>query len=248
MVLQSASIVFNDSASQFNKDLTDFLRRNIETAVRKGGITFQFKIAKPSDLAGLRRKGIKRLPAMTIGKNYYIGVPDIIGEIRKRVKTSRHEAAVKTEEEIVRDYQMSALGDIKKDAEGKFVINEEPEKDDSESLMSAFNRELQRRGAAAGHGNPDEDDEDRNRRQRPARPSRDVENDLEEEEEEERPRKRRPAARRDMPQQPRSDNLDNPGMAEAMDSLRRIGRHATGDDAQDDAMMATLLGRMGGGD
>ncbi len=37
--------------------------------------------------------------------------------------------------------------------------NEEPENDDSESLLSAYNRELQRRGVTDGHGNPDEDDE-----------------------------------------------------------------------------------------
>lgn len=242
MVLQSASIVFNDSASQFNKDLTDFLKRNTETAIRKGGLTFHYKIAKPSDLAGLRRKGVKRLPAMMIGKNYYIGVPDIIGEIRKRVRNSNHEEPIKTEDEIVREYQMNALGNVKKDADGKFVINDEPEKDDNESLMAAFNRELQRRGAAAGHGG--NDDEEDARRVRPQKPARNVEHDDDYEEEEERPRPRR------QPQRPlqRADNLENPGMADAMESLNRIRRHATGDDAQDDAMMEALLGRMGGGD
>lgn len=244
MVLQAASIVFNDNAGQYNKDLTDFLRRNIETAVRKGGMTFQFKIAKPSDLSSLRKRGIKSLPAMSIGKKNYIGVPDIIGEIRRRVRTSNHEEPIKTEEEQVRDYQMQFLGQgVKKDAEGKFTVSNDDENDDKESMMSKFNRELQRRGASAGHG----DSDDGERRPRPSNPARQTEqdddDDDDDDEEEHYAKKRQPARR----MQSRADNIENPDMADAFESLKSIGRHSTGDDAQDDAMMGNLLERMGAG-
>ncbi len=248
MVLQSASIVFNDSASQFNKDLTDFLSRNLETAIRKGGITFQFKIAKPADLAGLRQLGVKRLPAMLINNKPYVGVPDIIAEIRSRVKNSRQTAPEKSEDEVIRDYQMQALGNITTDKEGKFQIHDEPEKDDTEDLMSAFNREIQRRGAAAGHssgGNNDDDEHPRVRRPPPGQPSRTTDRDMGGDDDDDDSPARQPAKRAPPPrQQPRADNIDNPDMSDAFESLKSIGRNATKEDAQDDQMMAALLGRM----
>lgn len=248
MVLQVASIIFNDSASQFNKDLTDFLRRNLETAIRKGKMTFVYRIAAAGDLAELRAQGIKRLPAMTLSNQTFIGVPEIIEEIRRRVKTSKSEAVEKSEDEIVRDYQMKALGDIKKDAEGKFVINDEPESDDKDRLMADFQREIERRGTAIGHEEKGGTAERRMARDPPPRPparGRDVDRDDDYEE--------RAPPRPQKQQQPkppafnqRIDNLANPGMGDALASLQRIGRHATGDDAKDDAMMARLLERMGG--
>ena len=148
MVLQSASIVFNDTASQFNKDLTDFLNRHLENAIRRGGIKFQFTIAKPADLADLRQKGIKRLPAMIINNQYYISVPNIIKEIRSRIKNSNNVVPEKSEDELIREYQMSALGNITKDADGKLQIHDDQEHDDNNSLMADFNREIARRGAS----------------------------------------------------------------------------------------------------
>ncbi len=246
MVLQSASIVFNDSASQFNKDLTDFLNRNLETAIRKGGITFQFKIAKPADLAGLRQMGVKRLPAMLINNKPFVGVPDIIAEIRARVKNSRQTAPEKSEDEVIRDYQMQALGNVTTDKDGKFQIHDEPEKDDKEDLMAAFNREIQRRGATAGHNNREDDDEQPvMRRPPPKQPSRTTERDMGNDDDEDEmmahQQPRRPPAR----PQPRADNIDNPSMTDAFESLKAIGRNATGEDMQDDQMMAALLDRMG---
>lgn len=250
MVLQVASIIFNDSASQFNKDLTDFLRRNLETAIRKGRMTFVYRVAGAADLAELRAQGIKRLPAMTLANQTFIGVPDIIDEIRRRVKTSKSEAIEKSEDEIVRDYQMKALGDIKKDADGKFVINDEPEDNDDARLRANFQREIERRGSSIGH-----DDKGGGTAERrlakdppPRQPSRAREVDRDDDYEDRTPPKQQ--RQQHMPAMPamtqRVDNLANPGMGDALASLQRIGRHATGDDAKDDALMARLLERMGG--
>ena len=238
MGLQSASIVFNDSSSQFNKDLTDFLKRNIEVAIKKGKLSFQFKIAKPADLSQLRNMGVKRLPVMLIGKIPFIGVPDIIEEIRRRVKTSTSDAAQKSEEEIIRDFQINALGNVKKDADGKFQINDDQEKDDNDSpdLMAAFNKEISRRGNGTGNGKGSS-----KRSIQPPNPDRNQENEFDDDHPV-------PPMRHNNPMQPklpkRPDNLDNPSMSDAYESLKKVSKNATGDDMQDDVMMAALLNRM----
>ena len=247
MVLQSVSIVFNDSASQFNKDLTDFLQRNLEAAIRRGNMSFQFKIAKPADLPGLRQLGVKRLPAMLINNRPFVGVPEIIGEIRNRVKNSRTEAPGKTEEEIVREYQLQSLGNITKDADGKFQVPNDAEDNADGDLMASYNKEIQRRGmgGGGGGGNTDLDDIPQQRMGRVRQPSRDTdrEHDDEDYDAPAPPRARQPPAHQRGRPAPRDDNLANPRMADAMESLRNIGRNATGEDAQDDAMMAALLAR-----
>jgi hypothetical protein len=247
MVLQSASIVFNDTSSQYNKDLTDFLNRNLETAIRKGGLSFQFKIAKATDLAELRQMGVKKLPAMIINSKSFIGVPDIISEIRSRVKNSKHMAPVKSEEEVINDYQMSELwGNATKDANG-IQIHDTPDEEETESLMAAVNKEMQRRGPSMGYTQNEEDEEDKQRMRRPAppKPSRVSENDMEDNEP---APPRRPVQTNNRPTTPqRPDNIDNPAMADAFESLNNIRtRNATSEDARDDEMMAALLGRISG--
>lgn len=243
MVLQLVTMYFNDSASQFNKDLTDFLKRNLETAIRKGSMSFDFKIVKTSDLAGLRNMGIRHLPAMVIGDTPYETVPKIIEEIRRRITTSKVSAIPKSEEEIVRDYQMNALGHITKDSDGKIKIEggEEDDSGDSESssLMDAFNAEISRRGKAIGH---DSGGGYRPMTQTPKGAARNTEQDYDDDE----PPPRRKAQGRPAPTQAqRQDNIDNPDMADAFTSLKNISKNATGEDAQDDAMMSALLARMG---
>lgn len=254
MVLQVASIIFNDSASQFNKDLTDFLKRNTETAIRKGQLTFTYRIAQSADLAELRSQGIKRLPAMTINNRPpIIGVPDIIEEIRKRVRNSRGEAAVKTEDEIVRDYQMNALGDIKKDADGKFVINDDDTSDEKAQLLANFQKEVERRGQTQTNNlygentNNDKGTADKRMTKNPPPKPTARGNQVERDDDFENraPPIVQQQGRRTAP--PRPDNLANPAMGDAFASLQRIRRTASGgDDRQDDNMMAQLLERMGG--
>ncbi len=249
MALQAATLVFNDSASQFNKDLYDFLKRNLETAIRKGGLSFQFKIAKPSDLANLRQMNVKRLPAMLINNKPFVGVPNIIAEIRARVKNSRNLVPEKSDDEIVREFQIASLGNITKDAEGRLQVHDEPEQDESAALTAAFNREIQRRGATAGHGFADTEPGPRMTRPPPPNPSRTTDRDMGDDDygvQNPPENNRQRQAQRPSRQEPRQDNLDNPDMADAFESLRSIGRNTSAEDAKDDEMMAALLGRMGG--
>ncbi len=152
MAQQVVTIIFNDSASQFNKDLTDYLNRNLSLAIKKGGLLFHFKIAKPKDLSDLRNKGIKRLPAMIINESYYIGVPDIVKEINFRIKSSTSEVAPKTEEEMIRSFQLNILGNpkINNDKDKKFVFDndkdDDDKDDDTKELTAKLNNEVKRRG------------------------------------------------------------------------------------------------------
>ena len=114
MVLKPASLIFNDSTSPFNKDLYEYLKLNLENVIFKCSIMFHFKIAKAAELKELKDMGITRLPAMTIGKDHYIGVPNIVSELRNRIKLNTETAAIKSDDEILRDFQIASLGDVKK--------------------------------------------------------------------------------------------------------------------------------------
>lgn len=234
MVLLLASIIFNDSASQFNKDLTDFLRRNVEIAIKRGGLSFDYKIVKPADLAELNKKGINRLPAMMIGSRSYIGVPDIIQEIRERVKNSVQNVPEKSEDEIVHEYQMNEINqNVSKNSDGKFQIVEDKDRDESTELNSRFAEEMKRRGGTQSAPT------------QPANPDRNPVQDYDEFD-------HRPT----QPQQTgsygappiRHDNIDifaNPAMADAMESLANTKKgFQSVDSAKDDEMMAALLSKM----
>jgi hypothetical protein len=229
MSVQSASIIFADSSSRCNKDLTDYLQRNIEFAIRRGGLSFNFKIAKPSDTSNLRQRGIKRLPAMIIANTPYIGTPNIIHEIQNRIRTNKNIAAEKTDEETIRDYHTQVLGNIVKNADGKLEVKDNDNDDNSDTLpaqlQSKFNEEIQRRGISTTSSN------DTQKTQPSRQSTRDVGN----------------TTYNRGNQRPNNvasvDDADP--MAEAFESLKRVSKNAAGEEAQDDALMGTLLARMG---
>jgi hypothetical protein len=220
MVLKAVSLIFNDSTSPFNKELIDYLGRNLETIILKCSIIFHFKIAKASELQELKDMGITRLPAMTIGKDHYIGVPNIVGELRNRLKLNTDQAAVKSDDEILRDFQMSSvLGNTKKDSDGKFVINDNDDEDrDKNELMAAFNKEISRRTGTM---------------QTETKKTRHVSNDQNNLQTHNQPRNTQPVQHRD-------DNIEG----DALQSFNNIRKTGSGEDAADDTMMEALLARM----
>jgi 3-phosphoglycerate kinase len=104
MVLVLAELIFVDSPTRNNRELTEFLKRNIEKVIIKGCVKFKFKIAKASDIPNLRKRNISRLPAMVLQGRNFIGVPDITNELSKRVKNSKATAQEKTGEEFIDDF------------------------------------------------------------------------------------------------------------------------------------------------
>jgi hypothetical protein len=147
-MLRVAEVIFNNTPSQFNKDLTEFLKRNIKNIIQRGMIKFKFVIAHNDDLPKLRNNGIKRLPVMLVDGKQFTSVPLIIDELQKRVKFSKGAAAPKSDEETLNDYFKSALGNIKTDRDGKIdtsSFNDDEEEDMGNKLMEAATKEATRR-------------------------------------------------------------------------------------------------------
>lgn len=146
MVLKYSELFLNDTPSKFNKELLEFIKRNLEVIILKGQIKFKFKIVSTRDLSNLKNRGIKRLPAMIIDNKSFIGVPDIIFEIRKRVKLSKETAKPKSDDETLNEYFMNTL-EHKVDENGKINIKDDDDNDDDngQKLASAAIKEAERR-------------------------------------------------------------------------------------------------------
>ena len=144
------TIMFNDNSSRYNKDLVDFLNRNLEAAILKGRMRFNFKKVESNELSKVRDMGIKRLPAMKIGENLYFGVPSIIEEIRRITKHSNKFATPKTEEEVLLEYQYSEVFSNVKSINGNKVELKETEDAAEVNFSNKVNYEIQRRENLTG--------------------------------------------------------------------------------------------------
>jgi hypothetical protein len=154
MVVQQLELVFNDTPSQHNQDLTNFLKRNLEKIIKRGQIKFKYKIAKTRDLRALQERGIKRLPALIPQKGRSIvGVPNIVEFLRETVKKNKTEAAPKSEEEVLNDYMQKAMMDgVTRDADGKMkVANEKEDMDTGDQLRRDMERAMQERESSGLH-------------------------------------------------------------------------------------------------
>jgi hypothetical protein len=234
MVVQTAELVFNDTKSRHNQDLTEFLERNLQSIITRGQVKFRFKIAKRSDLAGLRSRGIARLPAMILQGMPFTSVPAIIEELRKRVKNSKSVATPKSEVEVLDDYYRRELGNIQTDEDGKHIIpDDDNDIDDTPDFASlAANQMKRRRG---------EDVDEQPKRASRAPPQKvDRMFSVQDDDYEDR---RQPPIINPMRNEPRMDNItEEPG-----DPLTVLNNmKAQGANAADDDMMRSLLGKMGG--
>jgi len=243
MVVQTAELLLNDTPSRYNKDLTDFLERNIQTIITKGQIKFRFRIIKPSEISSLRAKGVKRLPAMMLQNRPYIGVPVIVEELRKRVKRSKSTAAPKSEEEVLNDYFNETLGNIKYDDEGKHILpQDDGDDDDRANLGNLYQQEMKRREGG--------DDDGGNRggrganRRGPPKPDRYAQQDNDYEEDTGGYGDTMRPGRAPAPA-PRLDNIEHAEAGDPMATLNAM-KPKNGRQSQDDDMMRTLLERMGG--
>ena len=234
MVLKVAELIFNDTPSKYNKDLTDYLDRNIEIVLMRGQIKFRFKIAKATELSQLRSKGIKRLPAMMLDNKPYVGVPVIIEELVKRVKKSKGVAMPKNDAEVLDDYYRKTLGNFKQDGDGKIDIsNLDQEEDPTMDLGNELQREMSRRKTDDPYTRDDK--KQRGRREPP--PSKPSRNALQDDDmEDRRPQNSNTSRHRD-------DNLDAKDPGNPMTALQ----HVQGG-GMDDDLMATLLQKMSAGD
>lgn len=230
MTIQVAQLIFNDTPSRNNKDLTDFLKRHIRNIIVKGQIRFQFKIAQSTDLGKLRQRNINALPAMIIrgGGRPVIGVPNIVQTLSNLVKRSRNRAAPKSEEEVLNDYMMQEMGKgVKKNSDGHFQVDTNDDDWDNPDINAKFQKELDRR-KRGGYGAGSDMESKRQSRKPPPKPTHSLtlDDDFED---------RQPV----VTARPRKNNL------EAGDPMASLQNIAPSRDRRDDDMMRALLERMG---
>lgn len=154
MPLAFADLYVKDKNSQVNRELSTFLKRNLQAIIMKGGIAFRYHIVKPEDIQSLLQRKISRLPAMEFNGQSYITVPEIIDFLQKRVSTNKAPPAPKSETEIVDDWTMSILTDnVKKGKDGKLVVKAEPDDEDNiKAELSKRTQELLRKRSAKDGG------------------------------------------------------------------------------------------------
>lgn len=231
MPLVPCVIIFNNSPSKFNKDLIDFLQRNLPKANVKGNMHFTFQIAKPNDLVALRNKGVKKLPVMFIASSTIVGVSDIIDEIRNRIKNTKNEAKIKSDDELIHDHQMNSMFDgAIRSTDGKMTFkddNDAPDDDFARDLAANGQKEMNRRGITK------QDTNDHNQRVHQPMRRDNVTQDYDE------------PIRRNSHNNQRNNNLtDNNDMSDVFQSIQNT-KVAGKEAAQDDAMMAALFANQG---
>lgn len=147
----NAEIYFNNSCSKYNKQLVDYLTKNLESLITVGKLQFNFEIV--SNSAKLKERNITRLPALIVNSKTHIGVDKIISYLNSVQKVQRKSAFGGGDgdgDEMLHEYNMSAMGNIKMTA-GKLVVEDNDDDDDSnEDLKARLNMEVKRR-EAAGH-------------------------------------------------------------------------------------------------
>jgi hypothetical protein len=220
MGIRVVDLVLSDTASQKNKELTEYIERNLDKIINKAQIKFKFICAKPTDLPNLRSQGIKGLPALVDNKAHYIGVSNIIDQLRKLVKTSKTTATPKSEEEVLTEFFNKELN-IKFDQEGKHVATNDDDDDEAKIDYQAKVAREQSRRKIGSNQNPYQDPPEEQRR-----PSNTLFDDH--------PPQRRGGG--PPQQQPRADNVQQ-------DPVEVVKRMSTG--TQDDELLEMMIGKIG---
>lgn len=230
-----AEMYFINANTLKNKDLTDFLERNIDTIVRIGRLTIKPVVVEHAQIDRLTQQGIQTFPAMRItGCPIFQGMQSICNEIERRCAQNKRPAQPKTAEENVSDWMMKELNVQWDPREKKHVM---PPDDDEENLgdqlRSRFTAEQQRRAEAMASAKRGPDHANG---ARPAGPSwQTTVND-----DRGAPPGPRPLAR--------PDNLRRPVPAVGQGGAPGDPqRHLRAGD-QDDEMMRALMNNMGGGE
>lgn len=147
MVGCMAELYFINANSRKNKELTDFIERNIDMIVKVGRLMFKPMVVETSQLDRLERQGITTFPAMRItGCPVFQGIDAICNELQRRVSQGKRPAAPKTPEESVSDWMMKEMGAQYDPREKKHILpNDDTEENLGDQLRNKFAAEQQRR-------------------------------------------------------------------------------------------------------
>lgn len=66
-------VLAKDNDKPGNKELIEFLSKNLKTLVLRHNYRFKFRIIEDSEISDLIKMGIEKLPAIIVGKQTYLG-------------------------------------------------------------------------------------------------------------------------------------------------------------------------------
>jgi hypothetical protein len=144
----SATILFQDNKSKKNKNLIEQLENVLALAIKRGKLTFNFKIIDKVGAEKAKKYGINKYPAMLLDQKPYNEISQIMAEINNRIKRSTGEVAQKSDDEMLHEFQMGEFENLKRDAAGK-IIEEDDQVDNGHQLQQKMQAALQKRADAA---------------------------------------------------------------------------------------------------
>jgi hypothetical protein len=185
----TTQLYLHDSPLIVNRDILYFINKNIQNIITRGSVIIHYHLVAVKDAGSYLSKGIKNFPVMVLPNGSKLhGIDNILDFLRQRMLNPKNIAASKSEEEMIREYQQSTLGTVRKNADGKFEFPPDEEDDDQLDLSKRTEEERKKRASMmskmkGGGGGGGEvvnggamriDDE-------PRKPSRDSEQDHDEE-------------------------------------------------------------------
>lgn len=238
----TATVLFLNENTKKNKNLIEQLKSIMAPAIRRGRLTFSFKVISNADIAKTQKYGVTKFPAMILDKQPYNDIASIMNEIRNRIGQSKSEVAAKSEEEMLHEFQMGEFSNLKRDAAGNVIENGDETPDMGRALQEKMQSAMkQRADAARGYaGNKNADQAAYMPRQQTRR---DDTQDLFDE-----PRQRPAAAPRSGPRpaaQPRDDNITQND--DVFGSITRT-RSAAGEGDKDDMILRAMFDNNAGND
>jgi hypothetical protein len=236
----TATVLFLNENTKKNKNLIEQLKSIMAPAIRRGRLTFSFKVISNADIAKTQKYGITKFPAMILDKQPYNDIASIMNEIRNRIGQSKGEVAAKSDEEMLHEFQMGEFSNLKRDAAGNVIENGDEAPDMGRALQEKMQSAMkQRADAARGYaGNKNADQAAYMPRQQTRR------DDTQEDE----PRgSSRPAAPRGGPRPapPREDNIAQND--DVFGSITRT-RSAAGEGDKDDMILRAMFDNNAGND
>ena len=166
--MQELQIVFNENADEINKELTDYLDKNLDEIIYKANVYFKFIIATEKDKLKLKKDGITKLPAIiSFDMKPVVGLQNVYKYIKYAMQ-HKIKPEIKTEDEILQDFMSKEIQDgvsrVKEGNKKKVVIKEEDEDDEfsNDNINRKIQTEQKKRGmsphefASSGISNMDE--------------------------------------------------------------------------------------------
>jgi hypothetical protein len=144
------NIYLNYDKSKINMDILYYINKNLEKSVYKAKIIYRINLIKPTEITGLKNKGITKLPALEYNDKKIYGTTNIIDNIEKFIINAKHQIKLKSDEENLLDHQTAVMMQgISKNHDGEFIRPKEEDDDEDDmskdNIMKKMNDAIKRR-------------------------------------------------------------------------------------------------------